>query len=236
MEKDHFYYIVGILLLIIFISLFFNNYSVIEGFSTIQKIDYKLVEKCNESTDKNLPSYGFYFKKGNFQSIFFSSTSNETINLIKNNIFNSDEIFNIDKCNNVLYSITTNNVIKAFQLDNKFQIKFEKINVKDNSIIQIIKQIIIDSQVKYIIDSKTKELSFKLNNNDFLITFTSMDLDFNILKFENYNIQQIKMNNNTLYDNKNVNDKTQYIYGNLIYDADVTKNIKCLCMNYYPKN
>lgn len=232
MQKNNFYFVVGFLLLIIFISLVFYNYSVIEAFSTIQKVNYSLVENCGGSTNKNLPSYGFYFKKNNFDPIFFSSNMNETTNLIKNNIFNSNEIFNVDKCNNVLYSITTSNVVNAFQLDNKFQIKFEKINVKDNSIVEIIKQIISDSQIKYTVDSKTKELSFKLNNNAFKITFASIDLNFNIFGMENYNIQQIKCNNKLLYDKQNANDNIKYFYGKLIYDTDVTKNIKCICINY----
>lgn len=232
MQKNNFYFVVGFLLFIILFSLVFYNYSVIEAFSTIQKVNYTLVENCDGSTNKNLPSYGFYFKKNNFDPIFFSSNMNETTNLIKNNIFNSNEIFNFDKCNNVLYSITTSNVVNAFQLDNKFQIKFEKINVKDNSIVEIIKQIISDSQVKYTVDSKTKELSFKLNNNAFKITFASIDLNFNIFGMENYNIQQIKCNNKLLYDKQNANDNRNYFYGKLIYDTDGTKNIKCICINY----
>jgi len=232
MQENNFYFVVGFLLLIILISLFFYNYGVIEAFSTIQKVNYTIVENCGGSTNKNLPSYGFYFKKNNFDPIFFSSNVNQTTDLIKNNIFYSNEIFNFDKCNNVLYSITTSNVVNAFQLDNNFQIKFEKINLKDNSIVEIIKQIINDSQIKYTVDSKSKELSFKVNNNDFIITFASIDLNFNIFGMGNYNIQQIKCNNKLLYDKQNTNDNIKYFYGKLTYDTDESKNIKCICINY----
>ena len=230
------YYFFGFLFLILIVCLFYyfyQNNNIVEGVSQIREVDYKLVENCSISSNRNLPSNGFYFNKEDFKVIYFSSNDDPTSNDIINTFTKSSLVYNIDKCNDVLYSISPNNQIKSYKIGNE-NIKFEFIDQKNNIfslLIPFIQRMITESKLIYSIDSENKQLNLQVNKNAYLVTFDSFDLNFSFKNMEKYKVKEIKFNNVTIYNN-NIGNKN-YVYGK-IYDINSPTNyIICICYDFY---
>lgn len=234
-ESNNYYYFV-ILLIILILFLFYYFYqqkTIIEGVSQIREVDYKLVENCSIDINKNLPSKGFYFNKDDFKLIYFSSNDGPQLADIINNFTISTQVYNIDKCNDVLYSILPDNKLKSYKIGNE-NIKFDFIDQKNNIfslLIPFIQKMTSEEKLLYGLDSENKKLNLQLNNNTFLIEFESLDLNFSFKNMEKYKVKEIKFNNSTIY-NKNIGNKN-YVYGK-IYDANTPTNyIVCICLDFY---
>jgi len=236
MFKSNNYFFFGILLIILMICFFYYFYQTkqtVEGVSQIREVDYKLVENCTIDTNKNLPSKGFYFNKDDFNVIYFSSNDDPASNDIIDTFTKSTQIYNVDKCNNVLYSVSSTNQIKSYKIGNE-NIKFEFIDQKNNIfsvLIPFIQRMITESKLIYSIDSENKQLKLQVNKNTYLVTFDSFDLNFSIKNMENYKVKDIKFNNVTIYDNKTGN--KNYVYGKLFDVNTPTNYIVCICFDFY---
>jgi len=219
--------IFGILLFILCISLFLYNYKIVEGYSSLNGVNYILQQKCDNNDTVNLPFYGFYFKKGSFNSLYYSPNNNTVTTQIINTIINSNQIFNIDKCNNVLYSIEPNNILKSYNIDNnilKLTIITQNINL-----IQCIMNFLKDSKIDYLINSENT-LSFTFNQT-YKINFSSLDLNFKISNMDKYNVKTITRDNTVIYNAKSTSNE-KYFYGKITYDNNPNNFITCLCINY----
>lgn len=228
--SNNIYYLLGILLLLLLILYLFYQTKIMEGYSNIQYQDYQL-ENCN---NKNLPSYGFYFQKDNFKTIYLNSKKDDPTNSIINNLFTSTFIHNVDKCNNHLYVLQSNNQLQKCIINNN-PILFHNLNQSNtilSFLIESILQIMTLRKINYTMDSENKQLNFQIDNNKYTITVNSMDLKMTISNMQNYNIQEIKINNNIVY-NKNKTDNKKYIFGKITYDNDPTNFIYCMCFDYY---
>ena len=230
------YYFIGFLLLLLIVCFFYYFYqknNIIEGVSQIREVDYKLVENCSTDTNKNLPSKGFYFNKDDFKVIYFSSNDDSTSNDIIETFTKSTQVYNIDKCNNVLYSVSSTNQIKSYKIGNE-NIKFEFIDQKNNIfsvLIPFIQRMIVESKLIYSIDSENKQLKIQVNQNTYLVTFDSFDLNFSFKTMEKYKVKDIKFNNVTIYDNNTGN--RNYVYGKIFDVNTPTKYIVCICLDFY---
>lgn len=223
-------FIFGILFFILLMSLFFYQYKIVEGYSSLNKTDYQLEQKCGSLNPDNinLPSYGFYFNKDRFKSLYYSPNNNTLTTQIVNSIINSTDIFNIDKCNDVLYSIGSNNKLKSYNLDNN-NLKMTIITQNSN-LVQCIMQYLKDSKINYVINGKENTLSFS-SNQSYKITFSSLDLNFKISNMDKYNVKTITRDNTIIY-NSNSTTNEKYFYGKITYDNDPNNYIHCLCINY----
>lgn len=231
-------YMIGILFSIIIVSLIFDNYKTIEELSNTTTSNYKLTT-CDNTT--YLPSPLFYFKKmdnnpiNNFNPIYIFSDKNSSSKIyITNNIFNSNRVFNIDECNNVLYSIFNNKLIKYNAT--RYIIKMEKIIETESSgkdIADCIIQFMKDSKIEYILNSSNKTITFTMNNQVVKIIMDGIiNVEFNINNLEKNNIINISYNNNNIF-TKNATTNKKYIYGKITYDDDPNHFINCICINYY---
>jgi len=228
MVKKEKYYIIGLLLLIC-ISLAFN-YKTIESLSTstININDYTLIANCNNNnTVQNLPSYKLNFKKLNFKCLYVSSNTNVNTNL-ESTIFNSNSNFGIDDCNDVLYSITGNNVIKSYNIDNNI-IKFKIQQLEKSDLITCLMQLMNDSNINYQILGQSKQIKFTLNGDNYIInTNKEIGLSYSVDKLNDYGVKSIKCNDLEL-------DITsgKYFYGKIFYDTDPLNFYYCISISYY---
>jgi hypothetical protein len=236
MFKNDNYYLFIILFFLLIVCLFFYFYQIkhtVEGISQIREVDYKLVENCSIDTNKNLPSKGFYFNKDDFNVIYFSSNNDPTSNDIIDTFTKSTQVYNVDKCNDVLYSVSSTNEIKSYKIGNE-NMKFEFVDQKNNIfslLIPFIQRMITESKLIFTIDSENKQLKLQVNKNNYLVTFDSFDLNFSIKNMEKYKVKEIKFNNKTVYDNNIIN--KNYVYGKL-YDVNTPTNyIICICFDFY---
>jgi hypothetical protein len=227
MVKKEKYYIIGLLLLIC-ISLPFYNYKTIESLSTstITEKNYTLIPNCNNNTTvQNLPSYKLNFLKVNFKCLFVSSNTNVNKN-VESKIFNSGSIFGIDDCNDVLYSIAVNNVIKSYNIDNTI-IKFKIQQLVKSDLITCLMQLMNDTNINYQIFGKTKQIKFTLNGNNYIInTNKEIGLLYSVDKLNDYGVKSITCNNLDITNGK-------YFYGKIFYDTDPLNFYYCICMSYY---
>lgn len=230
MVKKEKYYIIGLLLLIC-ISLAFYNYKTIESLSAsnITEKDYKLIPNCNNNTTvQNLPSYKLHFKKLNFKCLYVSSNTNVNTN-VESKIFTSDLIFGVDDCNDVLYSITGNNVIKSYNIDNNI-IKFKIQQMVKSDLITCLMQLMNDTNMKnYQIFGKSKQITFTLNGNNYIInTNKEIGLSYSVDKLNDYGVKSITCNKLDL----NIT-TGKYFYGKIFYDTDPLNFYYCISISYY---
>jgi len=226
------YYIIGFLFIIILFSLASDNYKIIEGLSRYKTVDYTVVPSCDNDANINLPSYGFYFMKEPFKILYFNSNVNEKSTNISNQILNTQNIFNVDSCNKVLYWLSFNQ-IKAYEIDGN-KVTFEKFEKQNQDIADCFIRFMKESKMDYKISSQLKTITFTSNGNNYIIKLNSIDLNFTISGMQKYDVYTITCNGREIYNNAGTNSK-QYIYGKIRYDNDPTHFINCICVDYYGK-